>query len=94
MSWFEIVSLAAICDSAASFIPSPGGSGAAEISFLAVFTTLVPDQTAFWALLFWRFISYYSFIVQGFVLTFIDFITGKKRAVLGKDVKKNEVQGE
>ena len=94
MSWFDIMALAAICDSAASFIPSPGGSGAAEISFLAVFATLVPDQTAFWALLFWRGISYYSFIIQGFILTFIDFIKGKKRAVLGKEINNNEYQGE
>ena len=94
MSWFDIVALSAICDMAVSFIPLPGGSGAAEISFLAVFSTLVPDQTAFWALLFWRFITYYSFIVQGFILTFIDFIKDKKRAVLGKEIPKNEVQGE
>ena len=86
--WFDIVALAAICDSAASFIPSPGGSGAAEISFLAVFATLVPEQTAFWALLFWRGLSYYSFILQGFILTFIDFIKGKKREVLGAQPKK------
>ena len=67
-----------ICDLAVSFIPLPGGSGAAEISFLAIFTSLVPEQTAFWALLFWRLFSYYSFIIQGFIITFVDFVRGKK----------------
>ena len=94
MGWFDIVALAAICDSASTIIPSPGGSGAAEISFIAVFSLLVPDQTVFWALLFWRFISFYSFIVQGFIITFYDFIKGKKREVLGTEVQKKEVQGE
>jgi len=78
-SWWYIVSLAVVCDLAVSFIPLPGGSGAAEVSFLAIFATLVPDQTAFWALLFWRFFTYYSFIIQGFVLTFTDFISGKRK---------------
>lgn len=76
--WSRIVSLAMICDLAVSFIPSPGGSGAAEISFLAIFTSLVPEQTAFWALLFWRLFSFYSFIIQGFVITFVDFVRDKK----------------
>ncbi len=76
--WSRIVSLAMICDLAVSFIPLPGGSGAAEISFLAIFTSLVPEQTAFWALLFWRLFSYYSFIIQGFIITFVDFVRGKK----------------
>lgn len=49
---------------AITFIPTPGNSGAAEVSFYAVFSMLTSGYI-FWAMLSWRFLSYYIFILAG-----------------------------
>ena len=49
---------------AISFIPTPGNAGAAEGSFYLVFSALA-SADAFWAMLTWRFFSYYAFIMLG-----------------------------
>lgn len=50
--------------SAVSFVPTPGNAGAAEGTFYAVFSA-VSSGYVFWAMLFWRFFSYYSYIIMG-----------------------------
>ncbi len=54
-----------ICSMASSFIPLPGGTGLMEISFIFLFGIVVNDNIV-WALLLWRFISYYLIIIHGF----------------------------
>ncbi|MBQ3261152.1 flippase-like domain-containing protein [Candidatus Saccharibacteria bacterium] len=49
---------------AISFIPTPGNAGAAEGSFYLVFASL-GSGNAFWAMLTWRFFTYYAFIALG-----------------------------
>ena len=49
---------------AISFIPTPGNVGVAEGTFYLVFASLGSGNT-FWAMLIWRFFSYYSFIAFG-----------------------------
>ena len=76
--WIQIMIIALMVDLAASFIPLPGGSGVSELAFTAMFATLLGGAT-FWALLLWRFISYYMFILQGFVVTIYDYIIGNRK---------------
>jgi uncharacterized protein (TIRG00374 family) len=47
-----------------SFVPTPGNSGAAEGSFYAMFSVL-GQGNIFWAMLIWRFFSYYAFLLVG-----------------------------
>ena len=50
--------------SAVCFVPTPGNSGAAEGTFYAVFSALSQGYV-FWAMLVWRFFSYYIYIIMG-----------------------------
>ena len=60
--------------SAISFIPTPGNSGGAEFSFAMVFAS-VGTGFVFPAMMTWRIISFYAFIIIGFL-----FLNTKKRA--------------
>ena len=50
--------------SAVYFVPTPGNAGAAEGAFYAVFSTLSKGYV-FWAMLVWRFFSYYIYLIMG-----------------------------
>lgn len=50
--------------SAVYFIPTPGNAGAAEGTFFIVFSALTAGYV-FWAMLVWRFFSYYIYILMG-----------------------------
>lgn len=50
--------------SAVYFVPTPGNAGAAEGTFYAVFSALSSGYI-FWAMLIWRFFSYYAYIIMG-----------------------------
>lgn len=56
----------------ASFTPLPGASGAQEGGFYLFFRSFFPDSTIFAALLVWRFLTYYLFILSGFVAVLVD----------------------
>lgn len=64
--------------SAVYFVPTPGNSGAAEGTFFVVFSALSTGYV-FWAMLFWRFFSYYIFIIMGPITYFMMHLE-KKRA--------------
>lgn len=57
-----------ICAMASSFLPLPGGTGLMEISFIFLFGAGVINlgDNIVWALLAWRFLSYYLIIIHGF----------------------------
>jgi uncharacterized protein (TIRG00374 family) len=73
--WVMVVQLCFIIYSAVSFIPTPGNSGAADGLFYLLFTVPLSAGLAFPAMLSWRFLSYYSYILIGFI-----FIRTKKRS--------------
>lgn len=56
--------------SAIYFIPTPGNSGAAEGTFFLVFSALSSGYV-FWAMLIWRFFSYYIYIIVGPIMYFV-----------------------
>lgn len=80
--YLSIVTLNLYTFYAVSMMPTPGTSGAAETVFLLVFRTLIPIG-AFWAMLIWRFMTYYIFIVLGLIVMFYDFIkqTAKEKFI-------------
>jgi uncharacterized protein (TIRG00374 family) len=77
VDWWQIVCMACICELASSFIPLPGGSGAQELSFNALFGALFPEGTFFWGVLFWRILTYYVYIAEGGILLIGSFIKHK-----------------
>ncbi len=67
LEWAQIILLCLILYSAISFIPTPGNSGAADLSFFLLFETGLFAGLAFPAMVIWRSLSFYSFIVIGFI---------------------------
>ena len=66
--------------SAVYFIPTPGNAGAAEGTFFVVFSALSSGYI-FWAMLVWRFFSYYIYIIIGLVLYFLSYLEKRRRGV-------------
>ena len=81
VSMFPILAISFLCTFATSYIPIPGGSGMAEISFAALFAKLFDNGIVFWALVMWRIFTYYLIIIIGFLYSVIDpFATRKFQA--------------
>lgn len=76
----NIVTKVFICNMVSFFIPIPGGSGTAELSFLAMFSSLFPSGTAVWAMLIWRILTYYSILLRGIIVTIYDGVYGNKKS--------------
>ena len=67
IGFLQALALTVFIQSVVCLIPTPGNSGAAEGSFYLVFSQLETSGT-FWAMLVWRFLCYYSFIIIGVVI--------------------------
>lgn len=74
VEWVLILQLCFILYSAISFIPTPGNSGGAELSFSLIFKKSLFAGLVFPAMVTWRVISFYMFIIIGF-----SFLSYKKR---------------
>ena len=78
--WLQIVQLCIILYISISFVPTPGNSGAADLSFYLLFSTGIKAAgLAFPAMITWRFLAFYSFIIIGFIFTKFKRKAEKKR---------------
>ena len=75
----EVFSKFIIIELATKYIPLPGGTGVAEISFSALFASLFGDGTLFWALLLYRIFNYFIYLFQGLVVIIYDFAYGNRK---------------
>ena len=73
-----------ICAMSSSYIPLPGGTGLIEIAFIFLFGMVVNDNIV-WALLAWRFLSYYLILIHGFIYEFSGII---KNFIISKKLKR------
>lgn len=62
------------------FVPTPGNAGAAEGTFFVVFSAL-SDGYVFWAMLIWRFFSYYIYIIMGPIIYFLMHLEKKRDTI-------------
>lgn len=69
MEWLQVVQLCLILNSAVSFIPTPGNSGAADLSFYMLFSNGLRAGLVFPAMIVWRVLSFYSTIIIGFIFS-------------------------
>jgi len=84
--WFTFFVIQLACDLAISFIPIPGGAGTAELSFAALCKPIYAASLGasvgglfVWAILFYRILTYYGFLIQGGLLILYDFAIGNKK---------------
>jgi uncharacterized protein (TIRG00374 family) len=77
--YWNLLSISIIIELACHSIPLPGGSGLAELSFSTIFASLFDGGVLFWALIIWRFITYYSYLFSGAGIIVYDYIYGKRK---------------
>lgn len=88
--FWQLMSISTVIQLSFGVNPIPGGSGVAEISFYAVFILLIPKKFVFWALILWRILTYYVYIVVGLGITIYDYVYGNRRAKrILKQMQKN-----
>ncbi len=63
--WILVLTLSCLLYVSASYTPLPGASGAQEGGFLLYFRGIFRDGTIGLALLIWRFVTYYLFLITG-----------------------------
>ncbi len=75
VNYWEILVLCLFVTYASYFAPSPGSAGIAELSFYAIFASVITGNYLFWAILLWRIVSYYLPILSGIILQVSEGIT-------------------
>ncbi len=79
ISFLQITQICTLVSAAVSFIPTPGNTGAADLTFYEIFKTGLKKGLAFPAMILWRVLSYYSFLIIGFIFTILKRKVDKKR---------------
>lgn len=74
VSFITIFSCMTLCDLCAGVMPLPGGSGAAEISFDALFRQWFAPGLLTWAMLIWRILTFFIFVIIGGIQIFCSYI--------------------
>lgn len=90
MEWAQIVIVCIVLYAAVSFIPTPGNSGAADASFYSLFKVGLVSVAglSFPAMLLWRILSFYSFIIIGFAFTTLKRKSDRKKEQMGVPLYK------
>ena len=84
--WLLVVEICFILFASITFIPTPGNTGAADLSFYLLFEAGLLAGLAFPAILVWRGISFYSTILIGFVFARYKKKSDLKKAALNADL--------
>ena len=62
-------------------VPTPGNSGAMESAFMMTLVN-VSEGVLFWTVFSWRFLSYYSYIIIGLVITIVHLVQNNRKKKL------------
>ncbi len=84
--WLQSAQISLLLVASIAIIPTPGNSGAADLSFFLFFEAGLAAGLAFPATLIWRLFAFYSYIIIGFT-----FATIKKRS---DQIKENKTQNQ
>lgn len=83
--WYQLLTVSHLLFLSASYTPLPGASGAQEGGFLIYYRGLFASGTLGMALLVWRFITYYSFLLLGtVVVVWHNLRASRKRSAVSK----------
>ncbi len=84
--WWTIFSIVVFIYATITIVPTPGNAGAAEGTFYAVFSSLEGGML-FWAMIGWRILVYYSWLICGLIVIARSTVRQKSR------LKKPPVEG-
>ncbi len=86
----QIMCLTMVSFSSASFIPTPGNSGASEAMTTLVFLTVTGINNILgWVILLWRFATYYVYILTGIGISIFEII---RSAIRNKRANKKQTE--
>ena len=76
-----------------AFNPIPMGTGTADLSFSVLYKNLFVAAlgptlgvgASIWALIIWRILTYYIFVIQGLIVVNYDYFVGNKRLEKNKE---------
>ena len=86
---FDVSVLNVFSTFAVSFIPTPGNAGGMEISSALAFQAVASDVSVY-AVLIWRFFTYYIYILIGIFITIYDLIKKGVNSLRNKKLSKKE----
>lgn len=87
INFFDTLTLCYFVTYGASFFPTPGASGASEITFYAVFAQTLGGGYLFWGILIWRALIFYLPIFMGLMVYLFDWLVGTKKIEAVKNLK-------
>ena len=76
--YFDTVCMSIFVFAAIVVVPTPGGAGAAEGAFYAIFSALTGDFL-FWGTMLWRFSLYYITLISGFSITIYQYVHAARK---------------
>lgn len=82
----DIITMQAFLYLAVSFFPMPGAAGAAEGGFVLFFKTIFASVGIGYAMLMWRFLTYYLIVIVGSILVVLEEVFIIRRSK--KDINK------
>lgn len=88
LSWSYIVCSMMLCELITSIAPLPGGTGFAEFSFSAICSLWFGTETVPWALIVWRIITYFSFLIMGGTAVIYGYVKNRKKDKKNKTIKE------
>lgn len=91
MDFFRCLATTVAVTAAVYFVPTPGNAGAAEGTFYAVFSSLSTGYV-FWAMLVWRFFTFYIYIITGPLIYLRIHSEKKQRKRLSKNHNQKPVE--
>ncbi len=77
--FFKFFICGILTDLSSSCFPLPGGTGMNEITFSALFSSYFTGGRLFWAVLLWRFMTYYLYIFIGITIQAYDVFYGNRK---------------
>ena len=83
--WTTIITMAVMVDLSSAFNPIPMGVGTADLSFTVLYGSLFATGAQVWALIIWRILAFYIYIIQGLGLLTYDYAIGDKRIAKYKE---------
>jgi hypothetical protein len=83
--WLQIITIAVMVDLSSAFNPIPMGVGTADLSFTVLYGGLFATGAQVWALIIWRILTYYIYIIQGLLMLTYDYTIGDKRLAKNKE---------
>lgn len=83
--WTTIITMAVMVDLSSAFNPIPMGVGTADLSFTVLYCSLFATGAQVWALIIWRILAFYIYIIQGLGLLTYDYVIGDKKLAKYKE---------